>query len=150
MTENTPIRGSTFVLSQPPQGFGAEFEKQPDGKIIGKVTVDGAKEGPPAHVHGGALASLIDEAMGASCWTQGHKVLAANLNINYRLPVPLHTELTITAEVDRVAGRKVFTKGAIILPDGRVATNGTGLFIVAPDLFIKANFDPFQDESDES
>lgn len=147
MADNIPISGSTFVLSEPPQGFGVKFMRQVDGKIIGTVSVDGAKEGPPKHVHGGALASLIDEAMGASCWTQGYKVLAANLNINYRLPVPLHIEITITAEVDQVKGRKVFTKGAIILPDGRVATDGTGLFIVAPDLFIKANFDPFKIES---
>jgi acyl-coenzyme A thioesterase PaaI-like protein len=73
--------------------------------------------------------------MGAAAWTLGHKVLAANLNINYHKPVPLNTSLIVHGWVESHEGRKVFTAGEIILPDGSVSTSGTGLFIEAPDIF---------------
>ena len=147
MSDSRSIGASPFLSNDQPKGFGAQFEyNEKSGQIIGKVTIDSAKEGPPKHAHGGSLATLIDEAMGACCWMNGHKVLAANLNINFKKPVPLNTELTIIGEVDHVDGRKIHTKGHIRLPDGTITTEGTGLFIVAPTLFEEHDYEdnPFQ------
>jgi acyl-coenzyme A thioesterase PaaI-like protein len=40
-------------------------------------------EGPPESVHGGAIAAVLDEAMGAVCWMNGHPVVGARITINY-------------------------------------------------------------------
>ena len=41
--------------------------------------------GPPGHVHGGAMAAALDEAMGAVCWMNGHPVVAATISREIRL-----------------------------------------------------------------
>ncbi len=137
-----PIGGSTFVFGETPGGFGAELFLDEQGVVSGEVTIDTSKQGPPGHAHGGSLATLIDEAMGAACWQNGYRVLAVNLNFNYRRPVPLGVTVTITGKVERQDGRKIHTSGAVILPDGTVAVEGTGIFVEAPQYF--GGKDPFK------
>lgn len=150
MTGNMRIGGSTFVLGKKPGGFGARFYMDDEGKISGKVVIDTTKEGPPGHAHGGSLATLIDEAMGAACWQNGYQVLAVNLNFNYKRPVPLDTEVTITGKVVRKEGRKVHTSGAVVLPDGTVAVEGTGVFVEAPQYFGRKNFFAMVEDDDDA
>ena len=69
--------------------------------------------------------------MGAAAWHWGDPVVAANLNFDYRAPVPLDTPITISGRVERGEGRKVFTSGEITLPGGVVAVEGTGLWVTA-------------------
>ena len=109
--------------------LGLTLSRQEDGSIVGVVTLQLGQEGPPYHVHGGVLCALIDEAMGASVWSTGRRSLAVNLNINYRRPVPLGVELRVTGRIEKIEGRKTFTSGQITLPDGLVATEGTGIFV---------------------
>lgn len=141
------IGGSRFIFGAKPGGFAAAFFVEEDGTIAGKVTLDDAKQGPPGHAHGGALATLIDEAMGAAAWNRGHRVLAANLNFNYRRPVPLHVEVQVRGKIERIDGRKIHTSGVIVLPGEIVAVEGTGLFIEAPQLFGAAGMNPFTVEA---
>jgi uncharacterized protein (TIGR00369 family) len=141
------IGGSVFIFGAQPGGFAATFFVDQDGNVNGKVIFDDTKQGPPGHAHGGALATLIDEAMGAAAWNHGHRVLAANLNFNYRRPVPLNVEVAVQGRVERVDGRKIHTSGAILLPDGTPAVEGTGLFIEAPQYFGSEGFNPFMADS---
>jgi len=143
MSKQGLIGGSTFIFAPQPGGFGAQFMLDENGDIRGIVTMDDSKQGPPGHAHGGSLAALIDEAMGAAAWNRGHRVLAANLNINYRRPVPLGTEITLVGRVDRTEGRKIYTSGAVMMPDREIAVEGTGLFIEAPQYFGVDGFNPF-------
>lgn len=145
METHQRIGGSRFVFGPPPGGFGAKFYRDGQGGIVGKVTVDDSKMGPPGHVHGGALAALVDEVMGAAAWTTGLRVLAVNLNINLRQAVPLHVEVQLRGRVDRQEGRKVFTVGQLFLPDGTVAVEGSGIFVQAPHTLVgdEAAHNPF-------
>lgn len=127
--------GSRFIRGEQPGGFGAKMMWDPAGTMIAHITTDLSKEGPPGHVHGGALATMLDEVMGAAAWASGYKVLAANLNINFKLPVPLSVPLVVRGWVDRQEGRKVFALSELLLPDGKVATSGSGLFIESPEIF---------------
>ncbi|NWF70246.1 MAG: PaaI family thioesterase [Chloroflexi bacterium] len=115
--------------------MGADFYLQADGSVVGLVTLAKDHEGPPFHVHGGVLAALIDEAMGAACWSSGKRVVAVNLNFNYRRPVPLAVALRVTGHIAGSERRKTFTTGAILLPDGTAAVEGSGIFVEAPQIF---------------
>ncbi|MBP7999866.1 MAG: PaaI family thioesterase [Chloroflexi bacterium] len=131
-----PEHGPCFVCGTAnPQSMGVRWFIQDDGTIYGEVTLDIHQQGPPGHGHGGASAALLDEAMGTAVWAAGHMVLAANLNVDFRRPVPLGVLLKITAMVVDKSGRKLYTRAELALPDGHIAVKATGLFVEAPQLF---------------
>src|SRR5262245_26947039 len=99
--ERLRVHGSKFS-----KWIGAQFYLELDGSITVTAMLRDEHGGPPTYVHGGVLAALIDEAMGAAAWHAGHKAFAVNLNLNYRQPVPPHVEGRVSARIDRIEGRK--------------------------------------------
>ena len=68
--------------------------------------------GHPGLVHGGATAAVIDELCGSAYDMEGlGKGFTANLNVNYRKPLPNGSEVIVHAWVHRKIGRKVFIDG---------------------------------------
>ena len=86
--------------------------------------------GPPGHVHGGAMAAALDEAMGAVCWMNGHRVVAATITVTFLALLPLETETILDAGIARVDGRKVSTRCSLTDLKGRKVAHAEGLFIV--------------------
>jgi len=131
-----PEHGECFICGSANQnGLGLRWYASEDGLIHTSFTLSSSEQGPPGHAHGGVLAAILDEIMGTAAWHAGFMVLAANINIDFRLPVPLGVPLTATGGVSRQEGRKVFTHGEIKFPDNIIATVGTGLFIEDKKLF---------------
>ncbi|MCJ1328240.1 hypothetical protein MMC10_004916 [Thelotrema lepadinum] len=71
--------------------------------------------GHPGLVHGGAIAALLDETLARCCFRAlPSKVgLTANLNINYRKPIPAGNYVIIRSKTVSAEGRKVRTEGTI-------------------------------------
>ena len=131
-----PEHGMCFVCgTENPNSIGIQWNVLEDNSIFGEITLSAKQQGPPGHAHGGASAALLDEAMGAAVWQAGYMVLAVNLNINYRRPLPLGVQVQITAAVERNEGRKVHARSEICLRDGQVAAEGTGIFVEATHMF---------------
>merc|ERR1711862_437587 len=58
-------------------------------------------------VHGGCIATLIDELCGWTFHTNGHgKGFTANLNINYRRPLPNNVTVLVRCSITQVIRRK--------------------------------------------
>ncbi|XP_043314577.1 acyl-coenzyme A thioesterase THEM4 isoform X2 [Cervus elaphus] len=66
-------------------------------------------EGKPGFLHGGAIAAIIDTALGSCATIPGKVVMTANLNINFKRPVPLCSVVVINSQLDKLEGRKLFT-----------------------------------------
>jgi len=100
-----------------------------DGDRIGGATTFGAAyEGPPGCVHGGYIAAAFDEMLGSAQSLSGNPGMTGRLTIHYRSPTPLHRPLTFAGWIERIEGRKIFTKGE--LRDGEVlCAEAEGLFI---------------------
>lgn len=131
-----PEHGPCFVCgTQNPHSIGVRWYLHDDGKVTGDITLTLSQQGPPTKSHGGASAAMIDEAMGIAVWAAGHRVVAANLNIDYKRPVPLGEMVSISGWVVREEGRKLYAAGEICLSDGQIAVSGTGLFVRAEHLF---------------
>jgi len=130
-----PIGGTDFITKSPPDGFGMRFHVHEDGKISGTIRIQSDKQGPPGHVHGGALIALLDEAMGATAWYAGHQAVAVHLSFDLKVAVPLDTEITVHGEIQSRDGRKIWTVSRVVLSDGRVAVEGRGLFLESPQFF---------------
>jgi len=94
--------------------------------------------GPPGHVHGGAMAATLDEAMGAVCWMNGHQVVAATITISFLAMLPIETETIVAATIDRVEGRKVHLRSTLKNPSGRIVAEGSGLFVVLREDQLRA------------
>ncbi|KAL1955120.1 hypothetical protein VTO42DRAFT_8984 [Malbranchea cinnamomea] len=92
--------------------------------------------GHPGIVHGGMLATLLDEGLARCCFAAlPNKVgVTANLQIDYRSPAPAESFFVLRATTTRVEGRKAFVEGRIeTLPeDGKepvVLVEARALFV---------------------
>ncbi len=97
-------------------------------RVEGHATFGVPYEGPPGHVHGGFLAAAFDEVLGMAQSLTGNPGMTGTLTIRYRRPTPLLKELVFEASVDRVEGRKIFTRGTVSC-DGTVTAEAEGIFI---------------------
>ncbi|KAB0363281.1 hypothetical protein FD754_007437, partial [Muntiacus muntjak] len=65
-------------------------------------------QGVPGFLHGGAMATMIDTALGSCATIPGGAIMTANLNINFKRPVPLCSVVVINSQLDKLEGRKLF------------------------------------------
>jgi len=139
--KKVPEHGSCFVCgTENPHSMGLTWYQSETGAIHADMVFTLAHQGPPAHVHGGASAAVLDEAMGAVVWSAGYSVAAVNLEINYKKPVPLGQNIIIEARITEVKPRKILTTSEMRLPDGSVAVTGRGIYVEAPHLFKDGSF----------
>ena len=116
----------------------AYFRKPAEPQLYAKAYFGIKTMGPPGHVHGGAMAATLDEAMGAVCWMNHHRVVAATITIKFLSMLKLETETILEATIDAVEGRKVQTRASLTDLDGRTVAEGTGLFIILKDEALRA------------
>jgi acyl-coenzyme A thioesterase PaaI-like protein len=116
----------------------AYFRKAGDATLFAKAWFGSKTMGPPGHVHGGAMAATLDEAMGAAAWMNDYKCVAATITINFVAMLPIETETIVEAAIDRVDGRKVHLRGTIKNPSGQIVAEGSGLFIVLREDQLRA------------
>lgn len=100
-----------------------------EGRTWARAWFGPGAEGPPAHVHGGALAALMDEAMGMAVLATGRVCVAARIEVDFRSMVPLGEVVTVELAVGEAVGAKAPVRGLLRLDDGTVACESTGLFV---------------------
>ena len=116
----------------------AYFRKPGEPHLYAKAWFGRKTMGPPGHVHGGAMAAAIDEAMGAVCWMNDHKTVAASISVKFIAMLPIETETILESRIDRIDGRKISTRASLTNPAGQVVAEGEGLFIVLKDATLRA------------
>jgi len=110
----------------------AYFRRGEEDHLVGRAWFGLGSQGPPGHAHGGAMAAVLDEAMGAAAWLAGLPVVAVNLSVDFLAMLPLGTDARFDARVEAVDGRKVRCRGRLYSDDGEFATS-TGLFLTLPE-----------------
>jgi acyl-coenzyme A thioesterase PaaI-like protein len=107
-----------------------------DGGLVGSAWFDYQYEGPPTCVHGGVIAMVFDEMLGAANILAGNPGMTGTLTIRYRKPTPLRTPLRLEARFTSRQGRKILTTGAIYHGDVLTA-EAEGIFIeLVPQRFM--------------
>jgi uncharacterized protein (TIGR00369 family) len=86
-------------------------------------------EGPPGHLHGGIIATILDEAMGKLNRQKGVVAVTRHIAVDYLQPVPLATRLRVVAWSVQVEGRKHFHAAEIRTPEGDVLAQAEGIFV---------------------
>lgn len=139
------VAGRSFVSGEPlGDRLRVRYFTRHDGGLVGKVWFGPGAEGPPGHAHGGSLASILDEAMGAAAWLSGRVVVAADLHLTFRRMVPLEIVARVEARVVIVEGRKVRTAGTLASIDGVVT------YCEAEGLFVEVGAERFGDMAREA
>lgn len=101
--------------------------------MVGRAWFGPETEGPPGHAHGGSMAAVLDETLGAAAWAAGHPVVVASLKVDFRAMLPLGTDATFETWIESIDGRKVHTRGRLTSPTGDVFAEGRALCIVIGD-----------------
>ena len=116
----------------------AYFRKPDQPTLYAKAWFGKKTLGPPGHVHGGAMAATLDEAMGAAAWMNNLQCVAAAIKISFLAMLPIESETIVEAHIDRVEGRKIHLRSTLTEGSGKVVAEGTGLFIVLRDEQLRA------------
>jgi acyl-coenzyme A thioesterase PaaI-like protein len=139
--KNNPFRQSrSFVSGGKGSGFiRVRYCTTPQrDRILADVYFGKRAEGPPGRVHGGAIASVLDEAMGAAVWLSQNTGYTLKLEVEFLSPTPLCKNLQLNAWVEKIRGRKIKASASLHL--------SSGVEIVrANALFIKKNFQSRRD-----
>lgn len=101
-------------------------------------TVRPKYQGYPGVVHGGIVAAMLDETAGRTVMiSQPNRFfMTAKMEIKYRQPVPIETELTLVGHVIKDRGRLVQAHGEIRLPDGAVAAEAEATLVEIPQGYV--------------
>ena len=112
-----------------PTGLRLEFFLAGDGSVVALPTVPDAFEGPRGILHGGIVATLLDEAMSKAVRAKGFTAMTRHIEVEYLRPVPSVTPLRIEARAVQSDGRKHHTEARILDATGKVLARGKALFI---------------------
>ena len=109
-SDRSPFYGAMNPLSMP---MRMEIDRSHGefGAVLGTAVFTEPYEGPPGHIHGGFIAAAFDEVVGMAQSLTGRPGMTGRLSVSYRSPTPLHREIVFKGWVEKVEGRKIFTKG---------------------------------------
>lgn len=93
-------------------------------------------EGPPGYIHGGIVATLLDEAMSKLNRPLNLLAMTRHMEVDYLRPAPLHQPLILISRHLRREGRKLFHQAELQHPNGTVLARGKGLFIVIDEKLL--------------
>jgi acyl-coenzyme A thioesterase PaaI-like protein len=121
-------------------GLALSFYTTGPDTVQVEVTVPEQYQGYPGVVHGGIVATMLDEVVGRALmageetnfWQTGR------LTVRYRQNVPIGEPLTITGEVTRRRGRIAESHAELRLGDGTLAAEAQALLAKLPLKFTEA------------
>ena len=110
-------------------GLRLEFATAEDHSVVCMAVISDDYEGPPGYLHGGIIATLLDEAMSKSVRARGFTAMTRHMEFDYLRPVPSSTPIRLEGHVTRNEGRKHWTEARILDAERTVLAIGKGLVI---------------------
>ena len=99
-------------------------------KIRGRFSLDAHYEGAPGFIHGGVIATLLDEVMSKANRFRQARAVTAELTVEYLRPVRTGQELVVEGWETEAQGRNLFLAGEIRdAAGGTVLARGRGRFV---------------------
>lgn len=111
-----------------PIGLHLKFYRH-DGAVQARFCPTKSFEGYVHMMHGGIIATLLDEAMSWAVVDCGHLAVTGKMEIQFREPVPVDEPLTVVGRVDRDRRRAIEASGELLSEDGRRLASSRGIFM---------------------
>ncbi len=99
-------------------------------RIRGNFRLGAEYQGGAGFIHGGIIATVLDEVMGKVCRFRGVRAVTAELTIEYLKPVPVDADLIVEGYETEMTGRNLFMTGEIRDVSGKVLARGKGRFVI--------------------
>ncbi len=110
-------------------GLRLEFLLAGDGTVVCLAAIPDRFEGPAGFVHGGIIATLLDEAMSKSVRVRGLTAMTRQMEIDYLRPVHSAASIRLEGRLLRSEGRKHWAEARILNERGRKLAEAKGLFV---------------------
>jgi len=113
-----------------PQGMHLKFHIDEMGRhVYCTFRLGKPYTGPPAHCHGGIIATILDDAMGKLNKVYGVVAVTSKLTVEYLRPVPLYQRLHVESHHVSRRGRRLKHVAEIRDPRGTVLARSQGIFV---------------------
>lgn len=112
-----------------PIGLHLEFLTADGLSVVAHPTVSADFDGRPGYLHGGVIATLLDETMSKAVRARGFTTMTRHMEVDYLRPVPSGASLRLQGHVTRNEGRKHWTEAKVLNDEGTILAQGKGLFI---------------------
>ncbi|NLC58321.1 MAG: PaaI family thioesterase [Armatimonadetes bacterium] len=83
-------------------------------------------------VHGGILATLLDEVMARFCWVSGVPAMTAEMRVSLLKPAFVGQRLTATGRITRRHHRLLLCEASLRRDDGTIVATAEGKFLRVP------------------
>jgi len=128
--EPNPANGCFGCGGANARGMQLTFEQDDAARCIrGTFRLGPEYAGAEGFLHGGIIATLLDEAMGKASRFRGVRAVTAELNIEYLRPVPVGQEIVVEGREVEAQGRNFHRVGEIRNAKGDVLARGRGRFV---------------------
>jgi uncharacterized protein (TIGR00369 family) len=119
------------------EGMKLAFEQDDERqRIVGRFRMAPRYQGGAGFLHGGIIATLLDEAMGKVNRFSKVRAVTAELIVEYLKPVRIAEEIVVEGWQKERKGRSLFHEGEIRNAAGNVLARGRGRFVVVgPEAF---------------
>lgn len=107
-----------------------KYYRRHDGSLVATARFGPLSEGAPGLVHGGAILTALDEALGAAAWLVGRSVMTARLTTEFRKGVPLGTTMLVETRLIRERQRLIILEGTLRGADDVAYAYADGRFMV--------------------
>src|ERR1700683_4318981 len=109
------------------RGMLLTFEQDDSARrIVGNFRLGAEYQGGGGFVHGGIIATGLDEGMSKGSRLSDVRTGTAELNVQYLKPVPVDADLLVTGFQVRREGRQLYHEGEIRDAAGKLLARGSG------------------------
>jgi acyl-coenzyme A thioesterase PaaI-like protein len=138
--QQSPVRGHLNAIAPP---LDLETLERPDGSraIAGRARLGRRYEGPPHGVHGGWVAALFDELLGAAQGLAEAPGVTAILRVRFRHLTPVDEDLRLEAWIADQRQRRLVVKATCHAGDTLTAD--------AEGIFMRVDFNEVQERMQE-
>jgi len=113
------------------RGMKLTFVQDDDAKRIrGEFRLGAEYQGGPGFIHGGIIATVLDEVMGKVNRFREVRAVTAELVVEYLKPVSVNENLVVEGYEVEKSGRNLHHVGEIRNQSGEVLARGRGRFVI--------------------
>ena len=114
-----------------PRGMHLAFDRdEVRQRVVGRFRLGPEYQGGSGFIHGGIIATVLDEVMSKVSRFSNVRAVTADLRVEYLKPVRVDEELHVEGFSTRREGRQLYHEGEIRNSAGDLLARGQGRFVV--------------------